>query len=174
MVHVAQAAHQSDTVYPRIVSAETILFWICTVTNTGAETSQGRKLFKGGNYSWKYRICNQFSKVEKRCLELSVLIYIYTVMSTFFVVVSVQHCLQIFSAQECNPYQEYEAKKHPKTVSGYISRYFEPVNVIGKFQVPIGPFWTTKYHSVDPVQTLYVQLNEDYCHNINNFSLVYI
>ena len=51
------------TVFPRIVSAETILFWIwpyvlwplVTVHKSG-ETIQGRKLFKGGNYSRKYGI----------------------------------------------------------------------------------------------------------------------
>ena len=53
------------TVFPRIVSAETILFWIwpyvlwpLTFTSyiwiVAAETIQGRKLFKGGNYSRKY------------------------------------------------------------------------------------------------------------------------
>ena len=49
------------TVIPRIVSAETILFWswpyvlwpLVTV-HESAETIQGRKLFKGRNYSWKY------------------------------------------------------------------------------------------------------------------------
>ena len=48
------------TVFPRIVSAETILFWIqpsvlwpLITVHTGAETIQGRKLFKGGNYSQK-------------------------------------------------------------------------------------------------------------------------
>ena len=51
----------SSTVFPRIVSAETILFWswpyvlwpLVTV-HKSAETIQGRKLFKGGNYSRKY------------------------------------------------------------------------------------------------------------------------
>ena len=54
-----------DTVFTRIVSAETILFWIwpyllwpLTFTSwtwiVAAETIQGRKLFKGGNYSRKY------------------------------------------------------------------------------------------------------------------------
>ena len=45
-----------NTVFPRIVSAETILFWIypyelwpLITVHTGAETIQGRKLFKGGN-----------------------------------------------------------------------------------------------------------------------------
>ena len=51
------------TVFPRIVSAETILFWIypyalwpLITVHTGAETIQGRNLFKGGNYSRKYLI----------------------------------------------------------------------------------------------------------------------
>ena len=53
------------TVFLQIVSAETILFWIrqyvCTVTfvafHKSAETFQGRKLFKGGNYSRAETIC---------------------------------------------------------------------------------------------------------------------
>ena len=51
------------TVFPRIVSAETILFWIwpyvlwpLVTVHKSAETIQGRKLFKGGNYSRKYGI----------------------------------------------------------------------------------------------------------------------
>ena len=51
----------THTVFPRIVSAETILFWKkpyvlwpLVSVHTGAETIQGRKLFKGGNYSRKY------------------------------------------------------------------------------------------------------------------------
>ena len=54
----------SNTVFPHIVSAETILFWIqpyvlwpLVTVHTGAETIQGRKLFKGGNYMRKYGIC---------------------------------------------------------------------------------------------------------------------
>ena len=54
-----------QTVFTQIVSAETILFWIwpyllwpLTFTSytwiVAAETIQGRKLFKGGNYSRKY------------------------------------------------------------------------------------------------------------------------
>ena len=54
------------TVFPRIVSAETVLFWtlpyvlwpLMTV-HKSAETIQGRKLFKGGNYSRKYGRRNQ-------------------------------------------------------------------------------------------------------------------
>ena len=38
------------TVFPRIVSAETILFLIWS-QYISAETIQGRKLFKGGNHS---------------------------------------------------------------------------------------------------------------------------
>ena len=51
----------SFTVFPHIVSAETILFWIhpyvlwpLITVHTGAETIQVRKLFKGWNYSRKY------------------------------------------------------------------------------------------------------------------------
>ena len=51
----------SNTVFPHIVSAETILFWIqpyvlwpLVTVHTGAETIEGRKLFKGGNYMRKY------------------------------------------------------------------------------------------------------------------------
>ena len=51
----------SNTVFPRIVSAETILLWIwpyvlwpLNTVHKSAETIQGRKLFKGGNYSRKY------------------------------------------------------------------------------------------------------------------------
>ena len=46
------------TLFPPIVSAETILFWIwpyvlwpLVTIHKSAETIQGRKLFKGGNYS---------------------------------------------------------------------------------------------------------------------------
>ena len=50
------------TVFPHIVSAETILFWIWkskyirpkVTVHKGAETTQGRKLFRGGNYMRKY------------------------------------------------------------------------------------------------------------------------
>ena len=49
------------TIFPHIVSAETILFWIwpyvlwpLITVHKSAETIQGRKLFKGGNYSRKY------------------------------------------------------------------------------------------------------------------------
>ena len=49
------------TVFPRIVSAETILFWLwpyvlwpLITVHKCAETIQVRKLFKGGNYSRKY------------------------------------------------------------------------------------------------------------------------
>ena len=52
------------TVFPGIVSPESILFWIqpyvlwpLVTVHTGAETIQGRKLFKGGNYMRKYGIC---------------------------------------------------------------------------------------------------------------------
>ena len=45
------------TVFPHIVSAETILFGNPKVTvHKGAETIQGRKLLKGGNYMRKYGI----------------------------------------------------------------------------------------------------------------------
>ena len=51
----------SDTVFPRIFSGETILFWIwpyllwpLVTVPKSAKTIQGRKLFKGGNYSRKY------------------------------------------------------------------------------------------------------------------------
>ena len=50
-----------DTVFPHIVSAETILFWLWPYVlwplisvHKCAETIQGRKLFKGGNYMRKY------------------------------------------------------------------------------------------------------------------------
>ena len=47
------------TVFPQIVSVETIFFEYVQVTvYESEETIQGRKLFKGGNYSWKYRILN--------------------------------------------------------------------------------------------------------------------
>ena len=49
------------TVFPHIVSAETILFWLwpyvlwpLITLHKCAETIQGRKLFKGGNYMRKY------------------------------------------------------------------------------------------------------------------------
>ena len=39
------------TVFPRIVSAETILFWNFQCGNySREETIKGRKVFKGGNY----------------------------------------------------------------------------------------------------------------------------
>ena len=41
----------SNTVFPRIVSAETILLWIWAYVHKTAETIQGRKLFNRGNYS---------------------------------------------------------------------------------------------------------------------------
>ena len=48
-------------VFPHIVSAETILFWLLPyvlwpliTVHKCAETIQGRKLFKGGNYMRKY------------------------------------------------------------------------------------------------------------------------
>ena len=51
------------TVFPHIVSAETILFWLLPyvlwpliTVHKCAETIQGRKLFKGGNYMRKYGI----------------------------------------------------------------------------------------------------------------------
>ena len=53
------------TVFPQIVSAETILFWIwpyvlwpLVTVDKSAETIQRRKLLKGGNYSRKYGICS--------------------------------------------------------------------------------------------------------------------
>ena len=56
----------SNTVFSKIVSAKNILFWILpyvlwplVTVHTGAETIQGRKLFKGGNYSRKYGICTR-------------------------------------------------------------------------------------------------------------------
>ena len=48
----------SNTVFPRIVSAETI---------------QGRKLFKGGNYSWKYSIWLQASYFLKPVVKFIVI-----------------------------------------------------------------------------------------------------
>ena len=49
------------TVFPHIVSAETILFWLLPyvlwpliTVHKCAETIQGRKPFKGGNYMRKY------------------------------------------------------------------------------------------------------------------------
>ena len=45
------------TVFPHIVSAETILFEFGNpkvTVHKGAETIQGRQLFKGGNYMRKY------------------------------------------------------------------------------------------------------------------------
>ena len=69
--HEIQNVSNSDTVFPHIVAAETILFWIYKilklhifstsyvmktwiVSSLGAETIQGWKLFKGGNYMRKY------------------------------------------------------------------------------------------------------------------------
>ena len=50
-----------NTVFPHIVSAETILFWLWSYVlwplisvHKCAETIQGGKLFKGGNYMRKY------------------------------------------------------------------------------------------------------------------------
>ena len=50
-----------NTVFPHIVSAETILFWLwpyvlwpLITVHKCAETIQGRKLIKGGNYMRKY------------------------------------------------------------------------------------------------------------------------
>ena len=58
-----EASQNLYTVFPRIVSAETILFWIwpdvlwpLITVHKSAENIQGRKLFKGGNYSRKYGI----------------------------------------------------------------------------------------------------------------------
>ena len=52
-----------DTVFPHIVSVETTLFWLwpyvlwpLETVHKSAETIQGRKLFKGGNYMRKYGI----------------------------------------------------------------------------------------------------------------------
>ena len=52
---------KENTVFPHIVSAETILFWLwpyvlwpLVTVHKCAETIQGRKLFKGGNYMRKY------------------------------------------------------------------------------------------------------------------------
>ena len=51
----------ANTIFPWIVSVETILFWIwpyvlwpLLTVHTSEETIQGRKLFKGGNYLKKY------------------------------------------------------------------------------------------------------------------------
>ena len=51
----------ANTVFPHIVSAETILFWLWAyvlwpliTVHKCAETIQGRKVFKGGNYMRKY------------------------------------------------------------------------------------------------------------------------
>ena len=53
----------ANTVFPHIVSAETILFWLWAyvlwpliTVHKCAETIQGRKLLKGGNYMRKYGI----------------------------------------------------------------------------------------------------------------------
>ena len=53
--------YKINTVFPHIVSAETILFWLWSyvlwplmAVHKCAETIQGRKLFKGGNYMRKY------------------------------------------------------------------------------------------------------------------------
>ena len=53
----------ANTVFPHIVPAETILFWIwpyvlwpLVTVHKCAETIQGRKLFKGGKYMRKYGI----------------------------------------------------------------------------------------------------------------------
>ena len=62
----------ANTVFPHIVSAETILFWLWAyvlwpliTVHKYAETIQGRKLFKGGNYMRKYgnRKCFRFVQV---------------------------------------------------------------------------------------------------------------
>ena len=71
------------TLFPRIVSAETILFWIwpyvlwpLLTVHKSAETIQGRKLFKGRNYSRKYGIqsdkkltTKQWGLRTTRCLK---------------------------------------------------------------------------------------------------------
>ena len=53
----------ANTVFPHIVSAETILFWLWAyvlwpliIVHKCAETIHGRKLFKDGNYMRKYGI----------------------------------------------------------------------------------------------------------------------
>ena len=56
----------AHTVFPHIVSTETILYWLrpyvlwpLITVHKCAETIQGRKLFKGGNYMRKYCISNR-------------------------------------------------------------------------------------------------------------------
>ena len=63
LVHNTNTVQTISTVFPRIVSVETILFWVwpyvlwpLVTIHISAETIQGRKLFKGGNYSRKYGI----------------------------------------------------------------------------------------------------------------------
>ena len=60
------------TIFPQIVSAETILFWIwpyvlwpLITVDKSAETIQGRKLFKGGNYLRKYGMFLHYYEVER-------------------------------------------------------------------------------------------------------------
>ena len=68
------------TVFPRIVSAETILFWIwpyvlwpLVTVHKSVETIQGRKLFKGGNYSRKYGIYISMAFNQCCCIDLKTL-----------------------------------------------------------------------------------------------------
>ena len=44
--------------------------------HTGAETIQGRKLFKGGNYMRKYGICRRFKADLNRHLNFNFLVKI--------------------------------------------------------------------------------------------------
>ena len=67
-----------NTVYPRIVSAETILFWIwpyalwpLATVHKSAETIEGRKQFKGGNYSRKYGTSVESGKQKKNYTEFT-------------------------------------------------------------------------------------------------------
>ena len=72
-----QKGKKIATVFPQIVSAETIIFWIqpyvlwpLITVHTGAETIQGRKIFKGGNYSRKYGMCCFLMMITKTLVNL--------------------------------------------------------------------------------------------------------
>ena len=74
---------KSITVFPRIVSAETILFWVwpCVLwplitVHKSEETIQVRKLFKWGNYSSEETIQGQKLFAEIRYLKSSNLTFI--------------------------------------------------------------------------------------------------